>query len=959
MRRALGAALCAALITTVCTVALSTPASAATVAGVSADPIAACTTVASAVSTDIDPGGWDFSGSDADGHHEYAADGLHISVAAGGTSMGELVLEAALPLAQIGAPALMATTSVGDGPTLGLEVEVDGDPAGTLESTDGDHWWSDSALPGVTGTDHAADGTLDDILAGVTGAGSVITVSAVDYLLTSSAAASATITSITAGCVQYTFQAVTVAASIVGNVVVGGSVSVDTTGWTPTPASLSYEWSVAGSVVSNESTYSPQAADLGRGLSVTVTGDGPGYAGVATTVGPILVDYGTFTTAAPTISGTRAVGATLTALVTGWSPAPTEVDYQWYRNGAGISGATGQTYVPVAADKGASVSVTVTGSRDGYTSAPRTSSAVIIGAGTLSAPTPAISGTIRAGSTVLVVAGTWSPAATLGYQWRIDGAAIAGATGTKYLIPAAYAGRKLSVTVTGTLAGYATRSVTSTATTIPAATFTAATPTISGTVRVGSVVKVVLGAWSPAATTLKYQWRANGVAIPGATGSSYTVAATFLGRHLSVVVTGSRPGYTTAVRTSAAPTITAGVFTPASPKITGITQVGSKVSVNRGTWTPSATAFTYQWRANGATIKGATGTSYTIKAADRGKRLSVTVTGSRAGYTTRAVSSAAALVTTAFTRTTGPTITGTLRVGSVLTAHVSAWTPSASVSYQWKRDGVAIAGATKVTYKLVVADHGHRITVMVTGRRSGYTTSTRTSAATGAVAWPVGISTVKITKQPASSRPTTGAVGTMTVTATGGGLHYQWQYSADDTSWSKISGQTSATLSIRMSSARTGFYRVYVSNVTGGKYSSIAVFMVSSSRADPYAPGKVFVLNDWGAEIGKSVRGYDPYGTSVVAAPVFASYAGSGSAYPWLDLDIEYIGSNGVVYDDSDVYPFDDDIWSTDELFSGAYTTFVAYAAVPPSAIPGGVWRITDYSDWSNVTVQFVKGYAP
>ena len=47
---------------------------------------------------------------------------------------------------------------------------------------------------------------------------------------------------------------------------------------------------------------------------------------------------------------------------------------------------------------------------------------------------------------------------------------------------------------------------------------------------------------------------------------------------------------------------------------------------------------------------------------------------------------------------------------------------------QWLRDGKAIRGATKMTYALTTADRGDRISVQVTGRLTGYTTLTRTSA---------------------------------------------------------------------------------------------------------------------------------------------------------------------------------------------------------------------------------------
>lgn len=58
-------------------------------------------------------------------------------------------------------------------------------------------------------------------------------------------------------------------------------------------------------------------------------------------------------------------------------------------------------------------------------------------------------------------------------------------------------------------------------------------------------------------------------------------------------------------------------------------------------------------------------------------------------------------------------ITGSASVGAVVTASLSAG--STASSYQWKRDGVAISGATAASYTLVLADVGHVITCEATG----------------------------------------------------------------------------------------------------------------------------------------------------------------------------------------------------------------------------------------------------
>jgi hypothetical protein len=60
-------------------------------------------------------------------------------------------------------------------------------------------------------------------------------------------------------------------------------------------------------------------------------------------------------------------------------------------------------------------------------------------------------------------------------------------------------------------------------------------PTISGTVKVGQTVDAVAAAVSPLPATTSWQWRLDGVAISGATSSSYTIIEDDLGGELTVL----------------------------------------------------------------------------------------------------------------------------------------------------------------------------------------------------------------------------------------------------------------------------------------------------------------------------------------------------------------------------------------------------------------------------------------
>ena len=58
------------------------------------------------------------------------------------------------------------------------------------------------------------------------------------------------------------------------------------------------------------------------------------------------------------------------------------------------------------------------------------------------------------------------------------------------------------------------------------------------------------------------------------------------------------------------------------------------MTANAGTWAPAPVTLTYQWRANGINISGATGKSYVISSSVKGKKITVTVTGTKSGYRT-------------------------------------------------------------------------------------------------------------------------------------------------------------------------------------------------------------------------------------------------------------------------------------------------------------------------------------
>jgi hypothetical protein len=83
-----------------------------------------------------------------------------------------------------------------------------------------------------------------------------------------------------------------------------------------------------------------------------------------------------------------------------------------------------------------------------------------------------------------------------------------------------------------------------------------------------------------------------------------------------------------------APVAAATAVKPGSTSISGRGLVGQVLIADTFGWTPEeAVAFTYQWSVGGKSVAGATSQFYTTVAADAGKRVTVSVTGSSPGAT--------------------------------------------------------------------------------------------------------------------------------------------------------------------------------------------------------------------------------------------------------------------------------------------------------------------------------------
>lgn len=514
---------------------------------------------------------------------------------------------------------------------------------------------------------------------------------------------------------DYSFS--NVGAAYTGGVLPAGTYTVGFSA----PGYCTRYWNGAGSLAAAD-TFTPTPGTTQSGINATLSAE------CAST---------TVTAGTPTVTGTPQVGETLTAQPGTWAPAPVQLAYQWLADGAAISGATSSTLALTAAQLGKSVSVKVTGSRPGYTSAEATSAPVgpVVPVPAVTAGTPTIAGGTVAGQTLTASPGTWTPAdATLAYQWLANNVPIVGATGSTFVSSADEVGKILNVKVTGTKPGFVSATATSSGvgpiTAAPLPDLTVGSPSIGGTAKVGETLTVTPGAWGPLPVTFSYQWLVDGAPVEGASGASFVLDGSTAGKSVSVTVRGAKPGYNSATVTSGeVGPVAKGDLSAVTPTIYGTPQVGVPLTADAGSWSPVPVTLAYQWSVDGAPVEGAVQQTFTPDASHLGGLVSVSVSGSKPGYENASASTAStAPVATGILTVGSPTIGGTLGVGSPLTVAPGAWGPEpVEFVYQWFSGETAIEGATQATFTPAAGDVGAKISVSVTGTRAGYESATRTA----------------------------------------------------------------------------------------------------------------------------------------------------------------------------------------------------------------------------------------
>lgn len=347
----------------------------------------------------------------------------------------------------------------------------------------------------------------------------------------------------------------------------------------------------------------------------------------------------------PTINhdGTPKVGEEITVTPVPTRPLQNSWSYQWFADGASISGATSSSLVLGAAQRAKAITVRATAKRSGFDDRSWTSLATpkVLGDVMESVGSPSIApqedGEPPAVGDVLTAdpGPGWPDGTSFTYVWRRAGSPISGATQPTYTASASDAGKSINVVVSGSKPGYDPVAAATQGVTVKGSPMAGAIPTIAGTPKVGERLTAYAADWAPSGSAFTYAWYAGATLLQSGTSRYYTPSGATAGKQIVVRVTGTRAGYEP-LTVESAPTgaVAKGSLRVGATRITGTPRVGSTLRAYTAYWGPAPVSFKYRWKIGSTYVAAPAGTRSYLKlpARARGKRITLVVTASKTGY---------------------------------------------------------------------------------------------------------------------------------------------------------------------------------------------------------------------------------------------------------------------------------------------------------------------------------------
>lgn len=374
--------------------------------------------------------------------------------------------------------------------------------------------------------------------------------------------------------------------------------------------------------------------------------------------------------------------------------------YQWYRNGQALTGATSQWYSrsEMMPEDAGTYTVTVTSPYGSVTSAPIVLTLLPGQAPVVQTQPNSVTDDYGASLYLYVYASGTGP---LSYQWRKDGVVLSGATSSSLSRSNATPADSGSYSVVISNAFGSATSANASVVVRPPAAPTIQTQPLGGTVAPNGRVEMTVTAKGTG--TLNYQWMKNGVLL-GVNGSRLPIYQ-FQEADVGVYTVRVYNDYGVVTSQPAAWTLQTG----ASPTIVTQPQPRSVAYGGSATFTVQASGaatLRYQWKRNGLSVAGATSATMTLpsaKTSDAGN-YSVVVWNESGSTTSQAVTLAVSgALPLRITRQPEAQLVVQGQPVSLVVAAEGAGT----LTYQWRKDGVAIAGATASTYAIANAQSQH------------------------------------------------------------------------------------------------------------------------------------------------------------------------------------------------------------------------------------------------------------
>jgi hypothetical protein len=665
-------------------------------------------------------------------------------------------------------------------------------------------------------------------------------------------------------------------------------------------ATPSYQWKLNGNNVgTNSNTYSNASLVNGDVVGCVMTSSVTCVTTPTATSNDITITIISSVTPSVSISANpgnticAGINVTFTATPSNGGATPS---YQWRVNGNNV-GTNSPTYSSTSLANGDVVTCILTSSESCAVPPTATSNAITMNV--TANVTPAISiaaspgNNICAGTNVIFTATPTNGGATPAYQWRLNGNNV-GTNNNTYSNAALANSDVVTCVLTSSVTCVTSSTATSNAITMTVTVNV--TPAVSIAANPGNNICAGTNVTFTATptnggATPAYQWRLNGNNV-GTNSPTYSNASLANGDVVTCVLTSSLTCVT--ISTATSNSITMNVTSNVTPAVSIAASPGNTVCVGTNvtfTATPTNGGATpsYQWRLNGNNV-GTNSPTYSNASLVSGDVVTCVLTSSITCVTsTTATSNAVTMTVNALPAISVHPVSQSVFVGTNVTFTVTA--TGAGLTYQWRKNGVNIPGATASSYTInnVATGDAGNYDVVVSG--------TCPPSVTSNVAV-LTVNAVTITTQPVSQAVCESLNVTFTVVAAGPSLTYQWQLSSGGGPFNNISGATNASLTLTaVTVAMSGNqYRCVISGLLNSNAATLTVNALPVVSLN--LPFDTLYKNSPTQHLGGGV----PVGGSYSAPGIIGSFHPSAMALGNYTMTYTFTNANGCTSSATDVF---------------------------------------------------------